>query len=239
VTNESESFIQEVDESLRQDRMLAIARRYGAWVVGAFVAFILGIGGWQLWRAQTTNAARAQSEDYAAAQALAREGNFAEAKAEFERLSNEGPRAYRVMAQMEHGAVLAVEGDLEAALAAFDGAAEAATDPIMRQTAQLRAAYIVAETQDFAALQARLQPLIDAESRLSYLARELLAIEAWEAGETDLARDTLENLSLAFEAPEAVRQRAQVALAVIGPAAPATPADGADSAPAPSEGESK
>jgi hypothetical protein len=238
VSNDSDSFIQEVDEGLRQDRLLALAKRYGPWLIGVFAVFIVGIGGWQFWRAQSLNAARAQSDAYMAAQALAREGNFEAAKAEFERLSNEGPRSYRVLARMDHAAVLAVEGDLEAALAEFDAAARAANDPIMRQTAQLRAAYIVAETQDFAALQARLQPLIDANTRLSYLARELLAIEAWEAGQADLARDTLENLTLAFDAPEAVRQRAQMALSVIGPA-PTSSADGAADAPAPSEGETE
>jgi hypothetical protein len=109
----------------------------------------------------------------------------------------------------------------------------------MRETAQLRAAYIAAETQDFSALQTRLQPIIDSGSRLSYLARELLAIEAWEAGQNDIARDALENLTLAFDAPEGVRQRAQVALSVIGPApeSPETPA--ASAATAPAEGDSK
>jgi hypothetical protein len=140
------------------------------------------------------------------------------------------------MARLEHAAILEAEGDLEAALNEFDAAAEAARDPVMKQSAQMRAAYIAAETQDFAALQARLQPLIDSETRISFLARELLAIEAWEAGQNDLARTTLENLTLAFDAPEGVQQRAQVALSVIGPA-PATPADGASEAPAPSEGE--
>jgi hypothetical protein len=62
-------------------------------------------------------------------------------------------------------------------------------------------------------------------------------MEAWEAGQNDLARDTLEALTLAFDAPEAVRQRAQVALSVIGPA-PQTSADGA-AAPAPSEGDNQ
>jgi hypothetical protein len=169
---------------------------------------------------------------------LARDGNLDGAKAEFERLSNEGPRAYRVMAQMERAALLEAEGDLEGALAGFDAAAEAANDPVMRESAQLRAGYIAAETQDFPALQQRLAPLIESDSRLSYLARELLAIEAWEAGETQLARETLETLTLAFEAPEPVRQRAQIALSVIGPA-PESDAEGAAPASTPSEGESK
>lgn len=237
MTNDSDSFIQEVDESLRQDRMLDVAKRWGPWLIGAFVLVLAGVLAWQAWQSHSVSQGRAHSDDYAAAQALAREGNFEEAKIAFERLSNEGPSNYRVMAQMESGALLEVQGDLEAALAKFDEAAEAADDPVMRETAQLRAAYIVADTQDFAALQQRLNPLIESESRMSYLARELLALEAWEAGNTDLARDTLENLTLAFDAPEAVRQRAQVALSVIGPA-PTAPADGAP-APAPSEGETK
>ncbi len=236
VSNETDTFVQEVDESLRQDRMLTIARRYGPWFIGAFLVFIVGLGGWQGWRYYATEAAREHAEDYSAAQELARAGNLNGAKTEFQRLTGEGPATYRVMARMEHAAVLQAQGDLDAALAEFDAAAEAARDPVMRDTAQLRAAYIAAETQDFTALQTRLQPLIDSNSRLSYLARELLAIEAWEAGQNDIARDTLENLTLAFDAPEAVRQRAQVALSVIGPA-PETPAEGA--APAPSEGESK
>lgn len=237
MTNDSDSFVQEVNEQLRQDQALALAKRYGPWLIGGFVVLVLGLLAWQWWQASQLEAARRQSDAYAAAIEQAAAGNVEEAKAAFERLSTEGPRTYRVMAQVQHAALLQREGDLEAALAGFDAAAERANDPVMRQTIQLRAAYIAAETQDFAALQTRLQPLVDADSRISFLARELLAIEAWEAGELDLARDTLENLTLAFDAPEGVRQRAQLALSVIGPA-PATSADGAN-APAPSEGETK
>lgn len=238
MTNNTDSFVQEVDESLRQDRMLSLAKRYGPWLLGAFVAVLLAIGGWQFYRAQTLKSARAHAEGFAAAQQLAADGNLDQAKAEFERLTGDGPQVYRVMSRIEHGAILEAQGDLQGALAEFDQAAEDAHDPIMRDTARLRAAYIVADTQDFAALRTRLEPLTQSDSRISYLARELLGIEAWEAGDLDLARSTLQNLTLAFDAPEAVQQRAQIALQVIGPA-PATPADGASNAPAPSEGETK
>lgn len=239
MTNETDSFVSEVDESLRQDRVLEFFKRYGVWLLGAFVVLILGIGAWQGWRAYSLAAAREHSDDYVAAQTLAREGNLDEAKAAFEELADSGPAHFRVMARMEHAAVLQAQGDLQAALTEFDAAAEQARDPVMREAAQMRAAYIAADTQDFAALQTRLQPLIDDGGRMAYLARELLAIEAWEAGNLDLARELLENLTTAFDAPEAVRQRAQVALSVVGPAPESTPADGAPAAPAPSEGETK
>jgi hypothetical protein len=235
VTNDTDTFVQEVDESLRQDRMLTLGKKYGPWLLGVIIAIIVGVLIWQGWESYQVNQSREHAPEYAAAQALAREGNFEGARDAFAALRNEGPQVYRTMAALEYAAMLEQLGDLEAALTAFDEAAEAARDPVMRETAQLRAAYIAADTQDFAALQARLQPLIESESRLSYLARELLGFEAWEAGQTDLARDTLENLTLAFDAPQEVQQRAQLGLSVIGPA-PATPADGA-TAPAPAEGE--
>lgn len=235
MTNETDSFVNEVDESLRQDRALAMAKRYGPYLIGLFLIFLLVIGGWQWWQGEQAKRERAQADALVAALQMVEAGNVDGAKAELERLSGAGPRAYRAMARMHHAAILQEQGDLEAALAAFEQAAEVANNPIMRDTARLRAAYIAAETEDFAALQTRLQPLIESESRLSFLARELLAVEAWQAGQNDIARSTLENLTLAFDAPETVRQRAQLALSVIGPA-PAAPADGA-TAPAPSEGE--
>lgn len=239
MTNETDSFVNEVDESLRQDRMLVAAKKYGPWLIGVFVLIILAIGGWQLWTGMQTNSAREHAVEFAAAQALIEANDLEGAKAEFERLSNEGPRAYRAMARMEHAGILAQQGDLEGALAGFDAAAELAPDAVMRESAQIRAAYIAADTQDFPALRTRLQPLIDSDSRVQYLAKELLAVEAWEAGETALARETLEQLTLAFEAPDSLRQRAQIALSVLGPAlATETPADGA-AAPAPSEGETE
>lgn len=235
-TNDTDTFVNEVDEKLREERMMGMAKRYGPWIIGAFVLFIVILGGWQGWRAYSQNQSRQTAETYFAAQELARGGNLDGAKTAFEELSRGGPHAYRVMARMERAAILAQEGDLEAALAEFDAAAEEARDPIMRQTAQLRAAYIAAETQDFEALQTRLTPLIETNSRISYLARELLGIEAWEAGRLDVARPLFENLTLALDAPDAVRQRAQIALNVIGPA-PA--GENATPPQAPAQGETK
>jgi hypothetical protein len=237
VTNDTDSFVQEVDESLRQDRFMDLIKKWGPWLLGAFVLIIAGVAGWQVWKDQSLNAARAHSDEFVAAQELARQGNFTEAKTAFEGLSDEGPNQFRLMSRLEHAAILQIEGDLQGALAEFDAVADDANDPIMRDSARMRAAYIAADLEDFPTLRTRLEPLIASESRFSFLARELLAIEAWEAGDLDLARSELENLTLAFDAPQTLIQRAQIALSVIGPA-PATSADGA-TAPAPSEGETK
>ncbi|MEJ0059117.1 MAG: tetratricopeptide repeat protein [Terricaulis sp.] len=104
MTNDSETLFQEVEERVRQDRFVAMAKRWGPWVLGAFVAMLLGIGGWQAWKSVQENAAREQADAFATAQVQARSGEADAAKAAFEAMSTEGPQAYRVMAMMEHAA---------------------------------------------------------------------------------------------------------------------------------------
>jgi hypothetical protein len=239
VTNDSDSFIQEVDEGLREERLMSQARRYAPWAIGGLIAVLAGIGGWQLWRGEMLKSAHHQSDAFAAALQQAAGGDIDAAKAAFAPLSTRGPQAYQIMARMEHAALLQSQGDLQAALTEFDTIAADARDPVMRSSAQLRAAYLVADTQDFQAVQARVQPIIDGGGQFSFLAQELLAVEAWEAGQTDIARDTLENMRLAFDTPQSVRQRAELALAVLGPAPAPAADDAAEPARQPTEGESK
>ena len=220
----TEGFVQEVDQRVREERLVADARRYGPWLIGLFALMLVALGGWQAWRAHETDVARQQATAFGAAQQLASSGNLDGAKAAFQHLTTQGSNTYRAMARMEYAAILQVQGDLDGSIAAFDQAAQIAPDPIMKESAELRAAYIAAETQDFDALQRRLQPLLQSHSRLSYLARELLGIQAWRTGHNDVARSTLEDLTLAFDAPEGVRQRAQITLSLLGraPAAAST-----------------
>lgn len=217
MTNQDESFFQEVEEAVRQDRYAAFFNKWGVWIIGAIAVVLAGVAGWRFYESWQVSASRDHSEAYVEAQKLL-ESDPAGAAAAFEALTTQGPQIYRTMAMMERAEAQIAAGDLDAALAQFDAAAEAARDPAMRDSARLRAAYIVADTQDFAALRARLEPIIEAGGPMSYPARELLGVEAWEAGDLDLARTTLENLQLAFDAPEQVRQRAQLALSVLGPA---------------------
>ncbi|MDX2237541.1 MAG: tetratricopeptide repeat protein [Hyphomonadaceae bacterium] len=227
---------EEIEEEVRRDRYAEWARKYGPWALGVVAALALGFAGFRLYEGYQRGQSQDRSAEFAAALKLVEEGKQDEAAAVFETLSKDGPQAFRLLSTMQRAGILAEKGDLAAAREAFDAAAEAARDPIVRDTARLRAAYLVAETQDFAAVRARLEPIIAEGGAVSFLARELLGAEAWEAGERDLARETFQALSDAFNAPESVRQRAQIALAVIGPAETAPDAaapTAADAAPTP------
>lgn len=218
---------EEVEERLREDQLQTWWKKYGNVAMGAAVAAVLLVGFsgvFTTWRASVN---QSQGERFAALQKTADADPAASAQAfkEFQKSAHGG---YKALAEMERAGALQAQGDLRGALAAFDDAAKLAQQPIVKQSAQMRAAYIAADIEDFAALDARLKPLIDSRGPYSYLARELAGVEAYEAGKPERARSEFTYLQGAFDAPNGVRNRASGFLAVLGPA-PETPA----STPAP------
>lgn len=228
---------EEVEERLREDKLQTFWRRYGAWVIGAGVGVVALAGGVQVWNAWTENEQRSAGERFAAIQQKADDDPAASAAALTDFMKG-APGGYKALAEMERAAALQAQGDLAGALATFDNAAKLADQPVVRESAQLRAAYIAAETENFAAIEARLKPIVDARGPFSYLARELLGVEAYEAGQTERARQEFSYLEAALEAPSGVRTRAQSFLALLGPP-PAAAAPASAPAPAAQSGEKK
>jgi hypothetical protein len=219
---------EEVEENLRRDQLQNLWKKYGVFAIGGAVALVLGVGGVGVYRSWQDGQSKAASETFAEIQQLA-QTDPAAAAPKLAAFAKNGFGGYKALAEMERAGVLQAEGDLAGALLAFDNAAKMSNEPAIKQSAQLRAAYIAAETENFATIDARVQPLIANGGAFGYLARELLGVEAYEAGQTERARAEFSYLETAFDAPEGVRERAQRFLAVIGPApeaavqAPAAP----------------
>jgi len=43
---QNEAFLREVDENLRRDQLETFAKRYGTWIIGAVVLFLIAVGAW-------------------------------------------------------------------------------------------------------------------------------------------------------------------------------------------------
>jgi hypothetical protein len=211
---------EEVEERLREDRLQKFVRKYGAHLLVAAVLAVAAVGAYGAYDAWRAAQARAAGETFSALQDQVRvdPAGAALALANFQKSA---PGGYKALAGMERAGALEAQGDLAGAVAAFDDAARLASQPVVKQSAQMRAAYIAAETESFAALEARLKPLVETRGPFSYLARELIGVKAWEAGQFDRARQEFSYLETAFDAPQGVRQRASSFLQVVGPAAPA------------------
>lgn len=206
----------EVEENVRRDRLQEFGKKYGVLLIAAAVALVAGVGGVGLYRTWHQGESKDASQEFVTLQELAAsDPEAAEPKlAAFAKSAHGG---YKALAEMERASVLQSQGDLPGAILAFENAAKLSSDPAVKQSALLRAAYIAAESEPFEALETRVKPLIEKASAFGYLARELLAIEAFEAGKTERARTEFDYLATALDAPDGVRERAQRYSAVLGP----------------------
>jgi hypothetical protein len=211
----------EVDEEVRQDRVQQWLARYWSLLLVAGLLIVAGVGGWRAydyWRTQREEAAGGTFLD---ALKLAHDGKAAEATAMLDKLGSDGTPGYRMLAKMRAAAQKGL-ADPVAGANAFDAvAADTSVDPALRDVARLRAAALLADTLDPKALQARLEPLADANNALRNPARELLALAALKTNDAAAARRSLDAILTDRAATPAMRQRAEAFQSLVRDAAPA------------------
>src|SRR5690606_29834786 len=126
-----------------------------------------------------------------------------------------GSRSYRALALMQRAGLLVSQEQMTEAVALFDEAAGATSDPLLADQARLKAALLLMDTAGFDEVSTRLTPLTEADRPFRPLAREALALARLQHGQTAEARREFVLLSLDQEAPEGVRERATAAIAMI------------------------
>ncbi len=222
---------EEVEEELRRDKYAEFFQKYAVAIIAGVVLILGAVGGYQYYRGYSANVGGTYATRMEDAAALITTRKYAEAEKQLDEIAKSGPAGYKASALLALGAARTEQSNFKGALEAYDRAAAVSPTGEYKAVAQLKAAYIAADLETQAQLDARLKPLIDAGGPFSFQARELRAMQAYGANDLTRAREDFEFLSVALDAPESLRGRAQSALAVIGPRAQgAAPAD----APAPS-----
>jgi hypothetical protein len=206
---------EEVEEGLRRDRYVVALRKWGPLGAAVVAAVILGVAGREAWAALQERAAARSSDAFIAAQAALDTGDYAGAMTQFAALSQQGVGAYPALAKMQEAAAALASGSQEEAARFYEEAASLTRDPLLSHMAQLKAAYLVADRVELAALEARLAPLMANGAPYEVMARELLGAAALAAGDTAKAREAYTFLTVSLDAPGGVQRRAAEALAVI------------------------
>lgn len=218
MTNDETAF-REVDQAVAEQKQLDFLKKYGAALIGAAAAFVIGVGGYQFWKGQKQSAAgKAAAEFRTASESL--EKSPADGVLALEAFAAEAPAGYALMAEMKIAAALAGSGQREAALAAYRkiyGGKNASKR--LRDLARLRAATLSAADGRDAVL-SDLGDLVSSTSALGFYARELQGVAALDAKDFEGALSIFGNMANDEAAPEPVRQRARefAALAAAGKA---------------------
>ncbi|MFV0491857.1 MAG: hypothetical protein ACK5M4_08560 [Pseudorhodobacter sp.] len=206
-----DSFIEEVTEEVRRDRLFALFRKYG-WIAGVLVLLVVGGTAWTQWQ-QAQRAAEARSFGDTLAQAL----DQPEAAA----------RVAALQAVEAEGADQAAIRDLivasdpetmrDAALEAL-ARVEASQDvtQYFRDLATLRRVVLAGAELDVAARRAALDPLAVPGRVFRPLVLEQLAYLEVEAGNIDAALEQLRIVSNDQQSPPGLRERAGQMIVALG-----------------------
>src|SRR5690554_2091808 len=206
-----DSFLREVEEELRSDKLKAFWRRFAPFIIGGAVLIVLLVAAneaYKWWRDST--AAEASDAYYSATQLAGTEPDGA--RAALEQLAQEGPQGYQVLAQFRTAALMAEQGDAEGAIAAYDGLSSSLDNQRLRELAFVLGAYLAVDHQDVGAVQARVGGLTGPESAFRNQAREALGLAHFKAGEFEEARALFEEMAADANASQEVQIRAFVYL---------------------------
>ncbi|GAB4358876.1 MAG: tetratricopeptide repeat protein [Oricola sp.] len=211
-----DSFIREVEEELRSDRLKSIWDRFGTAIIGIAILIVVATAGWRGYEYYTRTQANASGDRFLAALKLANENKPDEALAALRELEADGHGAYPVLARMRAATVLQEKGDAEAAVAAFDEvAADTSAPAAVRDMARIRAAYILVDTGSATDVAERAEQLSSDSNPLRHAAREALGLAAWKEGRLADARTLFQEIIDDPAAPRNAQQRAAIMLDLI------------------------
>ena len=110
-----DAFIREVDDNLRRDRTIDMARAYGKYAVGAMLLVLAAIGGWLYWQDHQAKQAAVDSETLSATLDDVGNGSLATAPQRLQALSTADSAAIRASALFTRAALALRQGDRPAA----------------------------------------------------------------------------------------------------------------------------
>ncbi|MGB3147458.1 MAG: tetratricopeptide repeat protein [Paracoccaceae bacterium] len=216
--SETDSFIDEVTEEVRRDRLFAMFRKHG-WIGLLLVLFIVGGSAWNEWKKAR---AEADAESFGDALLAAEAQGDAAARLEALRALGENPAAFpqdgqKMLLAFLTAAEAEAAGDLDGARAILSGLTEGKGLPgVYQDLALLRLVSLGWGQDDPAARAEALARLTTPGAPFRTLAQEQEVYGMLEAGETDAAIARLQEIRLDAETPAGQQARIGDLLTLLG-----------------------
>lgn len=227
-----ETIFAEVNEELRRDRMRSGWRRYGPYLIAAAVLAVLLVAaneGWSWWQ----NSHSSQSSDqFFTALELEDGGDLAGAQKALDALIASGTGQYPVLAKFKQAGLLGREGKLDEALKEYDGLANSAGNPRLKDLALLLGGYLLVDKGDVAAVKQRVQGLLTPNNPLRNAASEAVGLAQYKSKDLAGAMTSFEAVVGDPMAPQDARSRMQLYMAQLVAQGAPEPKAAADAAPA-------
>ncbi len=223
-----EGLMTEIEDDLRGEELEKIWKKYGNVIIGAAIAMVIAVGGWQLWRQDVEQKKVELAQQYESATKLLQDGKFDEAMTAYAAIADKKGQGYGALAQLQTATLALRKNDLPGTLAAYKSlAADDKADPLFRDLATVLRVMHGLDTENPVELEAALRPLLDPSNPFATSATELTALLAYKQGDSARAQKLVEGLAADPKAPAGLRQRAEELAAVFGSEQPGSPAPAA------------
>jgi hypothetical protein len=202
------NLFQEVQEDLERQKLEAMWKQYGVWVLALAIAIVLATAGataYRSWKAE-----RDQHLTSGLLAASKTDPDSAKSIDALQKFADQSPGTNQsAFALLRAGALAADQNDKTKAAQIFDSAAaDAKADSAFRDLGTLLSVQVQMDGGDPAALSARLDPLTAENNAWRFSALEAQGYLALRAGDKEKARHLFTTLSQDDRAPQTIAARA-------------------------------
>ncbi|WP_319823405.1 tetratricopeptide repeat protein [Thalassovita sp.] len=211
--SDTDSFIEEVTEEVRRDKLFALMKKYG-WIAAVAVVAIVGSAAFNEYRkAQHTAAAQQLGDDLVAA--LTSDDAAARATA-LNGVQAPSPAAAALVAMLR-AAEMASAGDAAGAVALLDSIASNGEVPMVyRQVASFKSLLVPGGALDDSERRIRLEGLVQTAPALRLPAEEQLALLDLREGHRDASVERLQRIVADADVTQDLRRRASQLIVSLG-----------------------
>ena len=204
----TETFVREVDENLRHDRIQDFFREKGSWIAAAVVLFLAVSGGIIWYQQHRVKVAEKHVEQLAEIYKNIGIGKTAEVPKQLDDLSNSSSKAVRATAMFTRAAFALQQNDQKLALATYKKLADDSSLPqSYRDAALIRQTALEFDKLQPQQVIARLEPMAKPDSPWFGSAGEMTALAMIKQGKTKEAGQLFASIAKDKDAPDSIRNR--------------------------------
>ena len=204
-----ESFMSEVESDLRDEAMNNLWKNYSAYIVGAALALVAGVSGYQLYNNYASERREQMAMTYAAAAEAVDSGSFDDALSKLKAIKQVSGEGYSSVARLAEASVLIDQDKMAEALSIYELLAASDSDPVFRDLAVILKTMHSMDTADPGTLEVELAPLSGLGQPFRHSALELSALLAAKQGARKRAQQYLAEILDDPSAPSGLMSRAR------------------------------
>lgn len=212
---------QEIEEDLQREKWDQIWKDYGSWIMIGLGTFVIGVAAYLWWGEATERRNAALSDEYLSASELLASGDADAGLAAMENIIANRAGGYVVLASMQKAAKLAGDGKVDEAVRAYDAIRSSnKTEDVLGQLAAIKAGWLLVESENYDAMNARLGDIAFAEEEGPWAAgaTEILAYSAVRADKLEEAEGLYKKIRTMQSASLGIVGRSAEMLSIIEPA---------------------